>query len=179
MDFGEDTILVLGSQRIVHEEFCFLYMLLIIRPITIIFPCRHVEPDRHRNMLPKLQQHAQAPSHRLHHNHSPGTTDPTPQLHPVTPTIRHQLPVSINPALEFSQRPAIQFDLSPAVLYHYIPRSWALFTWTSSVSEFAIASSDISTAQAITVHASAINPAFVSVADVLGTICSAVHFNIT
>jgi hypothetical protein len=100
---------------------------------------------------------------------------------PLPPQIDTNTAVSINPVLEFTLKPPINFDLSLPPSYITIPHCHERCLFEPATHPKLPSLTVISPLLPwpIIIHTLSINPAFVTVADVLGTIYGAVHIRVT
>jgi len=100
---------------------------------------------------------------------------------PLPPQIDSNTAISINPVLDFTLRPPINFDFSlpPSSITTPHCHEHCLFEPATNpiLPSLTVISSLLP--WPITIHTSSINPAFVTVADVLGTIHGAVQLRVT
>jgi hypothetical protein len=100
---------------------------------------------------------------------------------PLPPQIDTNTAVSINPVLEFTLKPPINFDLSlpPSCVTTPHCHERCLFEPATHPKLPSLTVISPLLPWLIIIHTSSINPAFVTVADVLGTIYGAVHIRVT
>ena len=167
------------------------------RNTSLLFPGRLSTPPPlilyespgSRNPFPTVDRvpsdHSDTLAHKKRHSSTkPFCTAPmAPWMRciPLPSQIGTNTAVSVNPVLEFNPKPLINFDISLPPSYITTPRCHEQCLFEPATHPKLPSLSVISPLLpwAITIHRSSINPAFVTVADVLGTIYGAVHISVT